>query len=141
MKKNNLPLSLGEILKNLRGTASQAKTAVYFGIAQQTYAGWESNKRKPDIIELRSIAIHYAVSTDYLLGLTDDPTPRSAPSGHVNMNGVQAVNSTINTRDMSVNSTTTPPDADILARLTRLETLMEAHLNRPEVEPLKPSMY
>ena len=76
-------------MKELRGSASQAFTARQFGIAQQTYAGWENNKSRPDITELRGIAEFYNVSADWLLGLTDDPTPARSrkTSSTVTVNG------------------------------------------------------
>lgn len=89
------------MLRTLRGSTSQAQIAAIFGIAQQTYAGWENNRRNPSITELCGIAKHFEVSVDWLLGLTDDPTPRKS-SGGVHINGVShsvvnghAVNSSI----------------------------------------------
>lgn len=63
--------SFGEKLRDLRGTQSQAAIAAVFGIAQQTYGGWEKDQRKPDLTELCSICVHYAVSADWLLGLKE----------------------------------------------------------------------
>lgn len=101
MKKNLSPSSLGQMLRTLRGSTSQAQIAAIFGIAQQTYAGWENDKRNPSITELCGIAKHFEVSVDWLLGLTDDPAPRKS-SGGVHINGVShsvvnghAVNSSI----------------------------------------------
>jgi transcriptional regulator with XRE-family HTH domain len=67
--------SFGSKLKELRGDQSQASVASLFGIAQQTYGGWEKDQRKPDLTELCSICSHYAVSSDWLLGLSSDPPP------------------------------------------------------------------
>ncbi len=42
------------------------------GMVQQTYARWENGDRKPNIFELAELALHFGVSTDWLLGLVDD---------------------------------------------------------------------
>lgn len=63
--------SFGSKLRDLRGSQSQAAVAAVFGIAQQTYAGWEKDQRKPDLTELCGICSHYAVKADWLLGLAD----------------------------------------------------------------------
>lgn len=51
---------------------SQAKLALGLGTFQQTVDRWEKNKIEPDIEMILKIAIFFNVSTDYLLGLTDD---------------------------------------------------------------------
>lgn len=56
-------------MRELRGDKSQASVAAVFNIAQQTYAGWEKDQRKPDLTELCGICKHYGVSSDWLLGL------------------------------------------------------------------------
>jgi transcriptional regulator with XRE-family HTH domain len=43
--------------------------------AESTVSGYESETRKPDIDTLKKLAKLFGVSTDYLLGETDDPTP------------------------------------------------------------------
>lgn len=44
-------------------------------MAQRTYANWE--KQPPEALtHLASLASHYGVSADYLLGLVDDPAGR-----------------------------------------------------------------
>lgn len=63
--------SFGTKLRELRGKQTQAATAAIFGIAQQTYSGWEKDQRNPSLTELCSICSHYAVSADWLLGLSD----------------------------------------------------------------------
>ena len=46
------------------------------GIARSTYAGYETGHRKPAIETLFEIAKIYNVSTDYILGLTDEKDPK-----------------------------------------------------------------
>jgi len=69
-KLGNMRKSFGVKLRELRGAQSQAAVAAVFGIAQQTYAGWEKDQRKPDLTELCSICSHYSVTADWLLGLS-----------------------------------------------------------------------
>lgn len=68
---------LGERLKQLRSKKelTQAEMAKEIGISQSTYALYETDKRQPDYDKLFSIAQYFAVTTDYLLGVSDDPRP------------------------------------------------------------------
>ena len=54
---------------------SQAALAKKLGVSTSTLGNYESGIRKPDLEMLVNIAVFFDVSTDYLLGLTDDPTP------------------------------------------------------------------
>jgi transcriptional regulator with XRE-family HTH domain len=68
---------LGTILKELRKNAhkTQQDLADYLEIARGTYAHYEINRREPDITTIKKLADYYKVTTDYLLGMTNDPTP------------------------------------------------------------------
>ena len=46
-------------------------------IPQNTYSQYENNKREPDNETLSRIADYFHVTTDYLLGRTDEPSPSS----------------------------------------------------------------
>ncbi|WP_367783333.1 helix-turn-helix transcriptional regulator [Streptococcus pluranimalium] len=62
-----------ERLKKLRLEAglTQKEIAEKFGIKQPTYAQWESGRTKPKGETLEKFANFFNVSTDYLLGNTD----------------------------------------------------------------------
>lgn len=62
-------------LKNQRGVL-QKDIACAAKISLRTYQRYESGERKPDTDVLTSIADYFEVSTDYLLGRTEDPTRR-----------------------------------------------------------------
>lgn len=68
---------LGDRLKYLRNKKklTQAEMAKKIDVARTTYAMYEQNKREPDNEILNRIADFYNVSTDYLLGRTDNPNP------------------------------------------------------------------
>lgn len=67
----------GERLKALRGDVlNQKSIAQAIGLSQTTYSDWESNPPR-SLEHLRRLAAHFNVSADYLLGITDDPTPAS----------------------------------------------------------------
>ena len=73
-----------ERLKRLRADKeiSQTKIAPLFGVAQQTYAHWESGDSQPDIEILAKMAVFFGVTLDYLVGLSDDIIkPGKAPKG------------------------------------------------------------
>jgi transcriptional regulator with XRE-family HTH domain len=55
--------------KGLKGR----EMAELLGVSYSTYSKYESTERKPDIDMLARIADVLSVSTDYLLGRTDDP--------------------------------------------------------------------
>lgn len=55
---------------------SQAEIAKAINISQRSYSYYETGKRmiSPEI--LSAIALYHNVSVDYLLELTDNPTPK-----------------------------------------------------------------
>jgi len=67
----------GERLADLRKkrNLSQYALAAKFNISQSTLAMWEKGNRSPSNTTIANIAKYFDVSTDYLLGVTDDPTP------------------------------------------------------------------
>jgi len=54
---------------------SQNKLAEYLGIAQTQYSRYERGVRAIPVDLLIRLAVLYKTSTDYLLGLTDNPKP------------------------------------------------------------------
>jgi transcriptional regulator with XRE-family HTH domain len=68
---------ISKILKYLRKTnnISQKEIADFIEISRSNYSLYESGKRIPPIDKLEKLAEFYSVSTDYLLGRTNDPTP------------------------------------------------------------------
>lgn len=62
-------------LKEARNAAglTQQQVADALGIERPSYARYESGDRQPPIDTLIKLARHFNVTTDYLLGLTDDP--------------------------------------------------------------------
>ncbi|MFV0399090.1 MAG: helix-turn-helix domain-containing protein [Oscillospiraceae bacterium] len=54
---------------------SKRKVASDFNIAESTYGKWELGHRTPELDIIIELANYYGVSTDYLLGKTDDPAP------------------------------------------------------------------
>lgn len=61
-------------LKELREESglSQYSFAAKLGIAQSTVGNWEAGKREPNLDMIGRLADFFKVSTDYLLGRTDD---------------------------------------------------------------------
>ena len=71
-KEKRLPILTERFIK-LRGSMTQAEFADYLGLSRPTVSLYESGTRIPDAVILRSIAEKKNVSTDYLLGLREDP--------------------------------------------------------------------
>ena len=68
-----LPQRLRECRKKMGFT--QWEVAVYCDITEKAYQNYELARREPKVVILMRIARFYKVSMDYLVGLTDDPTP------------------------------------------------------------------
>lgn len=68
----------GKRLKLLRDkhNLSQQELGKSLSLAKQTISGYENGTRKPDQDILMRFADYFGVSVDYLLGRTDDPSPR-----------------------------------------------------------------
>ena len=64
-------------LKDLREDKDlrQLDIAQILNISKQAYGYYESGKRKLQIDDLITLSKFYKVSTDYILGLTDNPKP------------------------------------------------------------------
>ena len=54
---------------------TQKEVAIYCDITEKAYQNYELGIREPKVSILMRIAQFYGVSIDYLVGLTDDPTP------------------------------------------------------------------
>lgn len=55
--------------KNLK----QRDVAEHFGMAVRTYQNYEGGQREPNFSTLVALADYFGVTTDYLLGRTDEP--------------------------------------------------------------------
>ncbi|WP_295584869.1 helix-turn-helix domain-containing protein [uncultured Oscillibacter sp.] len=64
-------------LRDLRESAGTTQQAVadYLNMQRSVYRRYESGQREVPAWVVDSLADYYRVSTDYLLGRTDDPTP------------------------------------------------------------------
>ncbi len=56
----------------------QKDVADFLGFSQQKYQAYE-NKSVPNAAMLKALALGYNVTTDYLIGLDDEPNRRIAP--------------------------------------------------------------
>ena len=57
------------------GNYTQREVSIYCDITEKTYQNYELGTNEPKVSILMRIAEFYKVSIDYLVGLTDDPTP------------------------------------------------------------------
>ena len=58
---------------------TQKQLADYLHIKQNTYSQYENGQRQLPMEALIALAKYYKTSTDYILGLTDDPKPYIPP--------------------------------------------------------------
>ncbi len=65
-------------IKDIRedNDTTQATVAEYLNIRQNTYSQYETGQRQLPIEALIKLAKFWGTSTDYLLGLTNDPNPK-----------------------------------------------------------------
>ncbi len=70
--------TLATRLRLLRTATGETQTSLgeAVGVGQRTVWGWESGRVKPDPEMLVRLADHFQVSTDYLLGRSEDPAPQ-----------------------------------------------------------------
>lgn len=66
-------MRFGEKLKQLRGKKTQDQVAKDIGISRARYSHYENERTEPDMELIHKIAAYYKVTTDYLLGKSDDP--------------------------------------------------------------------
>lgn len=66
---------LGTRLKELRGKTTQEEVAEKIGVSRARYSHYENSRSEPDTEILNKLADYFKVSTDFLLGRTEDPTP------------------------------------------------------------------
>lgn len=69
-------------LKEMRkqNNLTMLQLADKLGVGKSTIAGYEGAERRPSQDRLKELALIFNTSTDYLLGITDDPTPRNNDS-------------------------------------------------------------
>ena len=67
-------MKFAERLKELRAErgVTQDKLAEETGLSQSALANWENGKRSPSAAAIISLAKYFNVTTDYLLGVTDE---------------------------------------------------------------------
>ena len=78
MNKENI---FGERVYLLRKQAglSQKQLGIVLGLSNKAICTMEGGSRGTTIEKLVTLAEYFQVSTDYLLGITDDPTWRGGP--------------------------------------------------------------
>ena len=66
-------------IKDLRedNILTQADVAKHLNVKQNTYCQYENGQRQLPLTYLIALANFYKTSTDYILGLTDNPKPNN----------------------------------------------------------------
>lgn len=62
---------------------SQQKIADIVGVTQQAVGKWETGKAEPDLATVTKLAEFFSVTTDYLLGKSNEPNPTVTPDSSV----------------------------------------------------------
>lgn len=76
-------------LKDLREDSDQKQETIakILKITRQQYQLYESGKRKLPIDKLIELCKYYNVSSDYILGLTNDPKPNWVTKNNITITG------------------------------------------------------
>ena len=76
-------------LKDLREDSDQKQETIakILKITRQQYQLYESGKRKLPIDKLIELCKYYNVSSDYILGLTNDPKPNWTTKNNITITG------------------------------------------------------
>lgn len=87
-------MSLRERMKAARKAKgmTQKDVADRLGIAKNTYCGYESGARNPNVLQIQQIARILGVTGDYLIGTSPSPTDVlyiSRPSGDVSADEIR----------------------------------------------------
>lgn len=74
---------LGERLRTLRNKKkkTQQQVSEYIGITRPAYTAYEKGTRNPDYGILEKLATYFDVTTDYLLGISEDTEPVHREAG------------------------------------------------------------
>lgn len=82
-------MNYNEILRALREDSdlTQSELAEEFNVNQITISQYERGTRQISISMLINYAKKFKVSTDYILGLTNDPEPSYRIKNQINING------------------------------------------------------
>lgn len=114
-------MSLGERLRLAREKKELTQVAVFkkIGIHNKTLSGYENNVASPDPESLKDLALLYDVSSDYLLGITNEmlPVNKTKSADVLNIYSNDERNLVLNYRELSNSSQ--------VRILERLETLLE----------------
>lgn len=84
MEMNRFP-EFSKRFRDLRGSKTQAEFAERLGLSRPTVGYYENGTRIPDALTLKQIAEKSCVTTDYLLGLTDDPNKMPAATDELGL--------------------------------------------------------
>ena len=68
---------LRENIAKLRGERAQEEMADILKIPRSTYRNWEDGSRKIKAADIAFLSVCFGVSSDWLLGLTDDKSPKT----------------------------------------------------------------
>lgn len=74
---------LKELRTSLKNT--QGDIASIVGVTRAAYTNIENGRRQPDNVMLAKLAAYFDVSTDYLLGLTDEKKAYPSNDEHANV--------------------------------------------------------
>lgn len=79
-------MSFGKRIKRLREDKGvrQEDIGKMFNVSKSAVSQWENDIRTPDMDIIIKLADYFDVSTDYLLGRTDDPSPKQDDRQHIN---------------------------------------------------------
>lgn len=118
---------LGKRLRHLReiNNITQDIVAKALGTSRQVYSNYELEKREPDSKMIICMANYFSVSTDYLLGISNEPSPSliqdNSPDKVLKKASEDIIQSLISVEDFSVDEGEKLKDYIHLLKMARIQ--------------------
>lgn len=122
-KITSLGREIGVRIIELRGDETQEALAMSLGVSREIIQHWERGSRHIKAEHLRALAMHFNVSTDYLLGLSDDPKRDATAIDDLGLSK-EAVDVLLEIESMKTNLSYAPYMLDLLLTHTELKNIL-----------------
>jgi transcriptional regulator with XRE-family HTH domain len=116
-------MSIGERLKIARDSAkmTQQQVAEALGIERAAYTAYESNRRKPSIEKLAQLSVLFNVTSDYLLGLSNDLSQKTQNTENIDIDELLESGEAIEISEDQLKDRLPPDIRDIVTSLIKIE--------------------
>lgn len=116
-------MSIGERLKIARDSAkmTQQQVAEALDIERAAYTAYESNRRKPSIEKLAQLSVLFNVTSDYLLGLSNDLSQTTQNTENIDIDELLESGEAVEISEDQLKDRLPPDIRDIVTSLIKIE--------------------